>query len=579
MLSPVEQIKGKLSIKDVVESYVKLEKAGVNYKGKCPFHNEKTPSFFVSPGRETFHCFGCGKGGDIFTFVEEIEGVEFKEALKTLAERAGVHLEARFPIGGSQSSEVSKLRDIMSMSVDFYQESLTRSEQAKNYLKERGLTDESIHTFKLGFAPVGWRNLSIYLKAKGYSEVDAEKVGLIIKAKSRQEAGSPDPQGGSRGYYDRFRGRLMFPFFDFSGRAIGYSARVLESVTDDNQGKYINSTETPLFRKSKVFYGFDQAKNAIREKDKVLLVEGQLDVIMAHQVGTNNALGVSGTALTGEHIEQLSRLTNNLVLVLDADEAGFRASERSVRLALQADMYVSVVELPEGADPASCIKENVEIWQVALGRERSYIDYALDIIKKRAVTEKDTYRHVQDYLYGHIVDMYNEIEKDKILQKISGLLGASLEATRADLAKWQNTQKDKGSQTDEADEKKDEEIVTIKYSVSSIMVARRLNAISVLLESRGQVENKKRLDERLATLVNINLPNTDELLFEAEVFYPEGVNLDQETEQLFARLTKEILKQDFTHAMQELRKAENKGDLDNARQWLSKCQELSKKMI
>src|SRR3989338_7923621 len=236
MLSPVEEIKGKLSIVDVVGSYVKLEKAGVNYKARCPFHNEKTPSFFVSPGRETYHCFGCGKGGDMFSFVEEVEGVEFREALKVLAERAGVSLETNFK-SASGSSSTAKLRRALEEAQKFYEGELAKDKKVQTYLKERGLTTETVKSFHLGFAPDGWRNLADELKRRGVSETDSEKAGLLIK--------------GDKGYNDRFRGRIMFPFFDYSGRIIGFSGRLLPGSPDEatagtstsfSAGKYINST-------------------------------------------------------------------------------------------------------------------------------------------------------------------------------------------------------------------------------------------------------------------------------------------------------------------------------------------------
>ncbi|HEY9583164.1 MAG TPA: DNA primase [Candidatus Paceibacterota bacterium] len=555
MESPVDLIKSKLSIKDVVSSYVKLEKAGLNYRARCPFHNERTPSFFVSPGRETFHCFGCGKGGDIFTFVEEIEGVEFREALKLLADKSGVVLSREH---AKTSSSQGKLRTVMEESLLFYQNEFRKSDIAKKYMSERGLDQSSIDVFKLGFAPGGWRNLATHLKKIGLNEEDAEQAGLLVK--------SP------KGYYDRFRGRIMFPFFDYSSRPIGFSSRLIPGVTDDNQGKYVNSPETPLFHKSRVFYGLDIAKNSIREKDKVILVEGQIDVIMAHQVGTTNVIGVSGTALTLEHIETISRLTDNLTILLDADEAGFRASERSVRLALSRGLHVSVVELPVGTDPASCIQDKPEIWQNVLVKEKQFVEYALDVISTRFSDSKDMQTALKTYLYPHLADIYNEIEKDQALQKISSMLAVSHDAAQKDFEKWLITQKN--------NLQKEPIVEELSLPNNVLLVGRRILAISALLESRGQKEEATKLIADLREIIKMEISPSEreDLIFEAEVYYPPDKDLSVEIESLLTRLRREVNKQEFMNAMNELRKAERTGDEQEVSKWLKMCQEISKKI-
>ena len=567
MQSSVDLIKGKLNIKDVVGSYIKLEKTGVNYRAKCPFHNERTPSFFVSPGRETFHCFGCAKGGDMFSFVEEIEGVEFREALKILADRAGVTLE-QFQ-GSKQTASTGGLRDVMLEAVKFYQNELEKADVAKAYLKERGVSEISAQTFKIGFAPSGWRNLTAHLKTMGFKPEDTEHAGLIIK--------SPKSEGD---YYDRFRGRLMFPFFDYSGRPIAFSARILNGVTDDKQGKYINSPETPLFHKSRTFYGVEQAKQSIRELDKTLLVEGQLDVIMANQSGTKNVLGVSGTALTLEHIDLIKRLSDNLVIILDADEAGFRASERSVRLALSRGMYVSVVTLPTGKDPADCVREDKKIWHEALTKEKPFIDYALENISKLSSSTKDTHNKIQEYLYPHLINMYNEIEKDKILQKIATLMQVSHDATNKDFQKWLASYNTGKAGEKMAPRTGEELIKNRKFSGGIKIVARRLFAILAFLEHKGKVGLAENLKEKLKLVPSELSPSEsiDELLFEAEVFYPEGTNIENEIEMLEKRLSGELLRYEFEDAMYMLRKAEESGNEKLAGEWLAKCQEISKRI-
>ena len=562
MQSPVDLIKSKLSVVDVVSSYLKLEKSGINFRARCPFHNERTPSFFVSPGRETFHCFGCGKGGDIFTFVEEIEGLEFRETLKMLAERAGVALS---PEHGRTRSVLGRLRTVLEISLNFYQTQLRKNNVVLEYIRERGISKESVEDFRLGFAPLGWRNLADFLRGKKFDLGDAEAAGLVVRS---------NKSGSGQEYYDRFRGRLMFPFFDYSGRPIGFSSRVVPGIEEapgrEIQGKYVNSPETPLFHKSRVFYGIDRAKQHIRESDRVILVEGQIDTIMAHQAGTRNVVGVSGTALSGEHVDILSRLTDNITVVLDSDEAGFKASERSVRLALSKGMYVSVVDLPAQEDPASYIKRDPPQWKAALVREKSFTDYALEFVTTRYPGSKEAREALHDFLYPHIKDMYNEIEKDKVLQRVSTVLGVSTEAANKDFQKWLTTQ---GGPLDK------EVAGSVDKNTSTSLVTRRLWGIVGLLESRSKVKEAGELRDALMKLCPAGDLDASELLFEAEVYYPPVQDLSGEIELLLKRLNQDILRQEFAEAMVSLKLAEGRGDVQETEKWLLKCQELSKKMI
>ncbi|HEY4515036.1 MAG TPA: DNA primase [Candidatus Paceibacterota bacterium] len=552
MLSPVEQIKSKLSIVDVVGSYIKLEKAGVNLRARCPFHNEKSPSFFVSPGRETFHCFGCGKGGDVFTFVEEIEHVEFREALSLLADKAKVELTGN----SGTSSTTSRMRSIMADAVLYYESILERSPKVMEYLKGRGLTRETIKDFRLGFALVEWSGLTEYLRKKGYKDVELTQVGLAIK--------------GDRGPYDRFRGRIMFPFFDYSGRPIGFSGRVLPGVGDERMGKYINSPETPLFHKSKVFYGLDKAKQAIREEDRTILVEGQLDLLMAHQVGTRNAVAVSGTAFTVEHVSIIRRLSENLLIVLDSDEAGFHASEKSLRIALSGGMYVTVVGLPKGSDPADLIKEDLVKWKDLLARAKSYVDYAIEFIQANYVSGKEARDAVATYLYPHVKDMYNEIEKDRAIQSISTLLNVSSDAARKDFDKWQL-----GSQLHSGPEKAE---ITVS-NPTLLLVARRLLGIAEILSNSGKIVEAQSIKNKVREHLAVDSIDANDAAFEAEMYYSGDGKLDLEVKELVKRLEQESLRRLFTIAMDGLRKAEIDGDLKKVEEYLKKCQELSKQLI
>jgi len=288
--SPTDQIKERLGIVDVVGAYLTLEKAGNNLKAKCPFHNEKTPSFFVSPSRNTFYCFGCGEKGDIFTFVERFEGLDFRGALKVLSEKAGVPITFE---SQTVRDERTRIYDVMKEAVSYFELTLKNEGKVKNYLSERGLTTGTVQRFQLGYAKSEWNALSDQLIKKGYSEKEIEKAGLIKLSDSERPR---DKNTYKERYYDRFRGRIMFPIADASGRVIAFSGRLFPE--EDGNAKYINSPETVLFNKSKVLYGYDKAKHTIRKANFSIVVEGQMDLLMSHQSGFPNTVALSGTALT-----------------------------------------------------------------------------------------------------------------------------------------------------------------------------------------------------------------------------------------------------------------------------------------
>ena len=370
MADQVQEIKEKLNIVDVISGYLRVQKAGVNFKALCPFHNEKTPSFMVSPPRQSWHCFGCGEGGDIFTFVEKIEGVEFPEALKILAEKAGIILKYDNP---KLRSEKDKSYEICEKATQFFTASLNNEKAILRYLQKSGLQDGTIDEWRLGYAPDFWGSLLSFLSKYGYCEPEIEKTGLILR--------------GAK-YHDRFRNRLMFPIFDTNGRVVAFSGRIMNDIIPSktekaDSGKYINSPETILYNKSRILYGLDRAKTNIRKSDKVILVEGQMDVILPWQDGVRNIVATSGTALTEDHLLVLKRLTGNLVLAFDMDEAGARATERGDLTAVQSGFNISVISLPSGKDPADFTKEHPgEFIKLINGAEPIMSYYFKQIFKK-----------------------------------------------------------------------------------------------------------------------------------------------------------------------------------------------------
>ncbi|MBA3550953.1 DNA primase, partial [Patescibacteria group bacterium] len=401
--STVEKVKEKLGIADVIGSYITLEKAGTNYKAKCPFHNEKSPSFFISPDRNNYYCFGCGAKGDIFTFVQEFEGLDFMGALKILADRAGVPLERDNP---TFRTEREKLYIAMEHATLFFQRQLGAKSDARDYLKKRGIIEKTAKEWRLGYAPVEWKSLFLYLKTKGFKPEDIEKVGLI-KASEKVHGD----------YYDRFRGRIMFPIFDPSGRVIAFSGRQFEP--DGTQAKYINSPETALFEKSKVLYGYDKAKLEIRKRDFSLLVEGQMDLLMAHQIGLTNAVASSGTALTHEQLEILRRLSNKVVIAYDGDKAGVSAASRGWQLALNVGMDVKIAQFPEGKDPADLAIESPEILKASIDGARHIIDVELDHIIRNEKDPREKVLKIEKNIIPYLSEIQSEIEKSHFISKIS----------------------------------------------------------------------------------------------------------------------------------------------------------------
>ncbi len=343
MTSPVQEIKERLDIVDFIRSYIPLQPAGKNLKALCPFHKEKTPSFIVSPERQTWHCFGaCNEGGDIFKFLMKYENLEFYEALKILAEKAGVELRKISP---AEHKQFGILYDINQSAKDFFKKELEKSAKALNYLRDRGLKGEIIEEFELGLSLQEFDTLTRHLINLGYDIKDVERAGLNYKT----ERGS---------YVDRFRGRIIFPVYNRFGKVVGFSGRILPELEKAEVGKYINSPETLIFNKSKLLYGFHKTKDNIRQQQSAILVEGQMDFLMVYQDGIRNVVATSGTALTANHLKTLLRLTDQLVLYFDNDEAGFNAAERAIDLAGASNFNVKILALTDFKDPAEIVQKS-----------------------------------------------------------------------------------------------------------------------------------------------------------------------------------------------------------------------------
>lgn len=343
-----QEIKDRLDVVEVLSGYLRLSKAGRNFKALCPFHNEKSPSFVVSPERQIWHCFGCGESGDIFTFVMKIEGMEFIDALRHLAEKAGVELKRT----NYESTGVkTKVLEINRVVKNFYQEQLTKTEAgllAKKYLLGRGLTEESISNFEVGYAPDAWSETENFLMARGFTRKEIFATGITVERSSEN-------------YYDRFRGRIMFPISDIAGHTVGFGGRTF-AHKDGQEAKYINSPESITYSKSRILYGLNFARERIRKTNNCILVEGYMDVIGSHQMGVINAVASSGTALTGEQLKLIKRYASRLILSFDGDDAGQEAIRRSIELAIGAGFSVKVVILPVEKDPSDFV-DNPDDWK------------------------------------------------------------------------------------------------------------------------------------------------------------------------------------------------------------------------
>src|SRR3989338_488616 len=449
-MDTVSQIKERLSIVEVISSYITVHEAGKNYKARCPFHNEKTPSFFVSPARGSYYCFGCGAKGDIFTFVQDFEGLDFKGALKVLADRAGVQIV----YSKKDSGALDRSFLIMEEATLFFQNQLEKNEEAKQYILSRGVTNESITEFRIGFAQNDWRVLLDALTQKGYTKAEIESVGLIKESAKTDGVGSPDPQSGLREkkYYDRFRGRIMFPIFDTSGRPIAFSGRILPSLDvdgDQKPAKYINSPDTLLYHKSHVLYGLHRAKSAIRKNTFSILVEGQLDLILSHQAGFKNTVAASGTALVEKterddeslnHLGILYRLSPNIVLALDQDNAGISAMVRAGQIMLSLGMEVKVAEIPDGLDPADYIqKYGAEEWKKALRNSVHVITF----FTRRAMKESDKRKQIaliKHDVFPLILRLPSALDQDAFAEIVAKEAGLSKDALLKDLRSRESKQ-------------------------------------------------------------------------------------------------------------------------------------------
>ncbi|MFZ2303299.1 MAG: DNA primase [Minisyncoccia bacterium] len=571
MSSIIEDIKSRLNIVDVAQGYLKLEKAGGNFKACCPFHHERTPSFFISPSRQTYHCFGCNKGGDVISFVEEIEGLDFQGALRLLADRAGVTLTRE---RAGAKDERDAIFSALELATKFYEAVLPKFGEAVSYLTLRGLTQETIKSFRVGFAPDEWRSLGDFLAKKGVKEEVMERAGLIVRS--------------SNGFYDRFRGRVMFPITDSSGRVIAFSGRILKEDAGKTLGvsasaKYINSPETDVFHKSRALFGFSQARDAIRSEDSCVLVEGQMDLILSHQAGVKNTVASSGTALTSEHLGMIKRFTKNIVLAFDADDAGISAAHRAVELALRQDMFVRIARLPKGKDPADVARENPSHWVDAVKNARQVIDLYLELLPSLHKEKSELRAKVTEVIVPFVALLKSPIDQGHYVGEIAKILGIKEEPV------WDEVKK-RGAMANVVSETEKLANHQVRgLAVDSTVPISRLLRIARAIEGvlRWQeglkekaISNISDYRARFAKLHEASPPTDvvlgDAIIFEAEARLHGSERIEEELNDLLRTMNEEILQEKFTAKMTELKQAEIKGDVDEAGKLLIECQAISK---
>ncbi|MEK7121924.1 MAG: DNA primase [Patescibacteria group bacterium] len=432
MKDNVSKIKDRLDVVDVISGYLKLQKAGMNFKARCPFHNEKTPSFVVSPERQVWHCFGCSAGGDIFTFIQQIEGVEFPEALRVLAAKAGIELES---FNTAAKDDKTRLYEVCESATKFFEKQFhsNTGKLALEYLKNRGVADSTIQEFRLGFAPNDWDSLGTFLRDCGYSENEIVEAGLAIK------------RTDGSGAYDRFRSRIMFPIFDLNGQVVGFTGRILQLENGNwklenaqaEPAKYINTPQTRIYDKSRILYGLNKAKMDIKQADQCILVEGNMDALMSYQAGVKNVVASSGTALTPNHLSLLHRYTTNLGFCFDTDQAGAMATKRGIGLALGQNFNIKVVEIndKECKDPADLIQKNTEAWSETVSQAKPVLEFYFNKAKVGFDPDSvDSKKSVISALAPFLKRLTSQVERAHWLTRLAFFLRAKEEAIEADVA-------------------------------------------------------------------------------------------------------------------------------------------------
>jgi len=585
--SPIDEIKNRLDIVEVISSYIKLHKTGANFRALCPFHSEKKPSFFVSPARQIWHCFGCQKGGDVFGFVKEIEGIEFGDALRILAQRAGVELKRYTPEYAKLKTERQRLYEICELATRFFEKQLEESKigkEAKKYLLARGITEESIKKWRIGYAPDVWQGLSDFLTSRGNQQEEIKKAGLGLSS----EQGS---------FYDRFRGRIIFPIFDLNSQVVGFGGRVFKEKDKEEIAKYVNTPNTILYDKSRILYGLDKAKVEIRKKDSCILVEGYTDVIMTHQAGTQNVVATSGTALTPYQLKILRRYSNNLILGFDMDVAGDTATKRGIDLAQIQGFDIKIIRLPEGKDAADIISLNPKGWGKAIENAKLILDFYFE----SAFLGRDTKtpggkKEISKILLPVIKRILNKIEQSYWIQKLAKDLEAKEEDIREELKKVKLEENLYGLEPEEIinlppksrKELLEERLITlILKKPESLNLVDELRSSSRVATARVTEESKlsyfsAQTRDILIKLKEKQTPDSEFfncLSLKAEIEEIEEKDILPEIQLCLKELSSLEIKEKLDQISQEIKKAEEVKDLGKIEKLSQEFNKLAKEIV
>lgn len=507
-MDPIEEVKRRIDIVEYINVRVPLKKAGRNFKVLCPFHSEKTPSFIVSPERQIWYCFGaCNEGGDIFKFVQKYENLEFREALEELARVAGVEVQDTRGSKG-RFEEKKRLLAINHLTSEFYHYLLTKhkvGEKARGYLRERKINDDSIKLFKLGYAPNQWDGLYQYLvERKKYQPRDVEAAGLIVFRNQGVRGSRNLKIKRQRDYYDRFRGRLMFPLKDHRGKLVGFAGRLLDLKAHEaplrqdfeGQAKYINTPETLLYHKGELLYGLDLVAKKIREEGFAVMVEGEIDMIASFQAGVKNVVALKGSALTLGQLKLLKRYTENLRLALDADLTGDEAARRGIELAENEGFNLRVIRLPKGKDPDECVRADIGAWRKAVNEAVPVYDFIIDSLRERVIedellSESEKKKKVANEAALWLTKISNLVVRAHYVRILAEVLGVGEEVVErlVEEVKSRVGQRDQVAQVtrEETLEKKNREEVLADYLLALVLQTKVLNKAAMFLEENFQL--------------------------------------------------------------------------------------------
>ena len=571
--NPVDEIKNKLDIIDVIGGYIKVQKAGRNYKASCPFHSEKTPSFMISPERQLWKCFGCNRGGSIFDFIMEIEGVEFGDALRILAQRAGVELKKIDP---KIKTERTKLYEICNLANSFFIKQFEASKTGKSmqeYLVKRGLKKKTLKNWQIGYAPNGWQSLLDFLNSRGYSGEDVLKSGLAVKSEKNTVKNK---------YYDRFRDRIIFPIKDINGVVVGFTGRENPNNPNENMGKYINTPNTLIYDKSRILYGLDKAKMDIRNNNLCILVEGQTDVIMSHQAGFANTVASSGTALTEDQLKIIKRYTKNLATAFDMDSAGEMATKKGIDLALQLGFNAKIISLSKNEDPADCIKKSASSWSKSVDNAEYLVEFYINSAFAKNNSESvEGKKEISKEILPVIKKITNEVEQAHWLQKLASRLMVQESVLIEELKKIKNTnyQTNNNSINDSLGNKKDsfqtppleEYMFGLVLAYPKILKKYKDKLYNLFTNPHFkeifEIFNKNKVKKNDLKTLKDNLPNdlfeeTNNIIFktEAQINLIDEFDPKKEIEFCFNQLQKRNMQKKLNRLNLEIKQAENKKD-------------------